>query len=466
MVARTSRRLPGFRFETQSPPLTDVLPRMDVAVFVGFAASGPIHKPVVVEDIAQFTAIFGDDLPLAWDRQQSEQVTAYLAPAVRAFFRNGGRRCWVVRVASEKAEYNYFPLPGMVQVTGNGQWNIMQAFARARSQGSWSDDMSVSTSLLSLPVAVTSLEATKPLVVDLQPVAQDDVIVGDLLRLTFHNEQVLALVFVQSIQSPLESKIGKTSKDTVAPGTIRVTGEQACWFSTLLSPAAQTEVEVTLFTYVGTSNTAQIQTGVQEQPVSGTYSVLGPDDNQVIELLLPLSLPVLPQPGAVVRLDSSNGPIIMTVQTVDSIYVQSSPPTKMLMLQGQGLLLLGDAPAELTAKTPVACERLTFELWTRQSSDAPTLMSNLAFGAGHPRYWGELPIDEQLYDLTEAPSSTTPVNLWQAKPSNAIYTALWQEASTPRFSLAGIVDTQDAQDTNAVGCRMGKRWIFSICPSV
>lgn len=452
MVARTSRRLPGFRFETQSPPLTDVLPRMDVAVFVGFAASGPIHKPVAVEDIAQFTAIFGNDFPLAWDRQQSEQVTAYLAPAVRAFFRNGGRRCWVVRVASEKAEYNHFPLPGMVQVTGNGQWNIVQAFAPARSQGSWSDNMSVSTSLLSLPVAVTSLEATKPLMIDLQPAAQDDVIVGDLLRLTFRNAQVLALVLVQSIQSLTDAKTGKTSKDAVAPGTMRATGEQACWFSTLLPPPVKTEVEVTLFTYVdttgGTSNTAQIQPGVQEQSVSGTYTVSGPDDNQVIELLLPLSLPVLPQPGAVVRLDNSDGPIFMTVQTVDSIYVQSSPPTEMLMLQGQGLLLLGDAPAEITARTPAACERLTFELWTRQSSDAPTLISNLAFGADHPRYWGELPTDEQLYDLTEAPSSTIPVNLWQARPSNAIYTALWQEASTPRFSLAGIVDTQDG--TNAV----------------
>ena len=63
MSARAPRRLPGFRFETQAPPLPEVLPRMDVAVFVGFAASGPLQTPVAVESEPQFTAIFGDDAP-------------------------------------------------------------------------------------------------------------------------------------------------------------------------------------------------------------------------------------------------------------------------------------------------------------------------------------------------------------------------------------------------------------------
>ena len=56
-----SRRLPGFRFEVQAPPPVDVLPRMDVAVFVGFAARGPLHRPVRVETTAQFEMIFGAD---------------------------------------------------------------------------------------------------------------------------------------------------------------------------------------------------------------------------------------------------------------------------------------------------------------------------------------------------------------------------------------------------------------------
>jgi hypothetical protein len=113
--------LPGFRFETQAPPLPEVLPRMDIAVFVGFAASGPLQLPVAVESEAQFTAIFGDDVPLAWDFGRGEQLYAYLGPAVRAFFRNQGRRCWVIRVAKQtnginRARYNYFPVPGLAHV--------------------------------------------------------------------------------------------------------------------------------------------------------------------------------------------------------------------------------------------------------------------------------------------------------------------------------------------------------------
>src|ERR1044072_3440569 len=110
MVARAVRRLPGFRFKTESPQLTESLPRMDVTVFVGFAASGPLHTPVAIEDAAQFAAVFGEDAPLVWDGKRGEQVYAYLAPTVRAVFNNGGRRCFVVRVAGRQARSNLFPL--------------------------------------------------------------------------------------------------------------------------------------------------------------------------------------------------------------------------------------------------------------------------------------------------------------------------------------------------------------------
>ena len=81
-----TRRLPGFRFEADAPLLAEVLPRMDVACFVGFAASGPLDVPVAVESVVQFNAIFGADAPLAWDARQGAATYAYLAPAVRAFF--------------------------------------------------------------------------------------------------------------------------------------------------------------------------------------------------------------------------------------------------------------------------------------------------------------------------------------------------------------------------------------------
>ena len=47
-MAVTARRLPGIAFEAEGPPPLTVLPRMDVAVLVGFAASGPLDIPVAV----------------------------------------------------------------------------------------------------------------------------------------------------------------------------------------------------------------------------------------------------------------------------------------------------------------------------------------------------------------------------------------------------------------------------------
>ena len=141
MCAVRVSRLPGFRFETQAPALPEVLPRMDIAVFVGFAASGPLQIPVAIESEAQFAAIFGEDAPLAWDLSRGEQLYAHLGPAVRAFFRNNGNRCWVIRVARQKrgsdqdlnyARYNYFPIPALARVefSDSGTSTITPAFAR------------------------------------------------------------------------------------------------------------------------------------------------------------------------------------------------------------------------------------------------------------------------------------------------------------------------------------------------
>src|SRR5262249_51490265 len=53
---------------------------------------GPLHRPMPVQSWRQFQAYFG-----------SFTGAGYLAYAVRAFFENGGQRCWIVRVASHAA---------------------------------------------------------------------------------------------------------------------------------------------------------------------------------------------------------------------------------------------------------------------------------------------------------------------------------------------------------------------------
>jgi hypothetical protein len=93
-------RTPGAYFEWRDAGLPAPAPRrVDIAGFVGIAGQGPLHLPVKVESRAQFASAFGG--PVA---------QGYLAYAVEGFFANGGRCCWVVRVADPAAECASFYL--------------------------------------------------------------------------------------------------------------------------------------------------------------------------------------------------------------------------------------------------------------------------------------------------------------------------------------------------------------------
>ena len=91
--------LPGIRFEPARQALDETLPRMDIALFVGFAQTGDFNTPTAIEDVAQFEKQFGGDVALGWDEARNEIAWSYLGATVRAFFLNGGQRCWVVRVS-------------------------------------------------------------------------------------------------------------------------------------------------------------------------------------------------------------------------------------------------------------------------------------------------------------------------------------------------------------------------------
>ena len=66
--------------------------RTDIAAFVGIAERGPARRAVAVDSWKQFNALFGGLF-----------ANGYLAYVVKAFFENGGRRCWIVRVEGEAA---------------------------------------------------------------------------------------------------------------------------------------------------------------------------------------------------------------------------------------------------------------------------------------------------------------------------------------------------------------------------
>ncbi len=89
-------------------------------------------------------------------------VRAHLGPAVEAFFANGGRRAWVVRVAAtgpEGAVTNRFRVPGLLlpgsSTEGARGWRAVTM--PARSAGAWSDALTVGAALevaTTLPVVV------------------------------------------------------------------------------------------------------------------------------------------------------------------------------------------------------------------------------------------------------------------------------------------------------------------------
>ncbi len=122
----TVLQTPGVYYERADAGAAGVsLVRTDIAGFVGIATCGPLHTPVLVQSWRQFQAIFGEFTG-----------AGYLAYAVRAFFENGGKRGWIVRVASEAAALAALVLrsPAKTPI-----WRVV-----ASSAGAWGNDLDVS----------------------------------------------------------------------------------------------------------------------------------------------------------------------------------------------------------------------------------------------------------------------------------------------------------------------------------
>ena len=148
--SQQSYRTPGVYIErvdaSRVPP---VVLRTDVTAFVGIAERGPPDTPVPIESVRQFSAHFGAFIG-----------AGYLAYAVRAFFENGGRRCWVVRVAErdfsgiEPPPRGAAPAYTEVQdVDGNPALVVA-----ASSPGSWGNAITLEWSVFRASIA-TSLPA-------------------------------------------------------------------------------------------------------------------------------------------------------------------------------------------------------------------------------------------------------------------------------------------------------------------
>jgi hypothetical protein len=450
LSASVTRRLPGFRFEVQTPPLAETLPRMDVAVFVGFAASGPLHTPVVISDVAQFTAVFGDDAPLCWDASRGETVVAHLASAVRAFFGNGGRRCWVVRVARlvpaesgdlNRARSNYFPVPGLALAEFGDDGEVLRlspAFARARSEGSWSDSLLVSSALLSRPLQVLGpVQTTGPtgnkLSVRLAVGTSKDVSVGDLLRLTYDEGDLLFLI-VESVETPYAFSPPLDASPPEGQAIVEVTAAKFVRFRQT-APAGSPPDPAQINAYLFTSEREAAE-GSPPPPdndrlsipdfTSQPIAVLNDaadwpiDDDGLLNIKLDLAFADAPAPGSLVRIDVGEEQLWLTVQEQGVRQGEGSPPGEAVEVIAKGLWWsAANGPTTLPGSTPSG-ERLNFELWCRQGEDYLLSLSDLGFESAHPRYWASLPTDAERYSETDFNKGRTelafdkePVRLWQ-----------------------------------------------------
>jgi len=113
------------RVDASAPAISAV--RTDVAGFVGLATRGPLDTPVPIQSWRQFQAHFG-----------GFTGAAFLAYAVRGFFENGGRRCWVVRCASRDAAAGAAAAGAVVSgASGGDVWRVS-----ASSPGVWGNGLS------------------------------------------------------------------------------------------------------------------------------------------------------------------------------------------------------------------------------------------------------------------------------------------------------------------------------------
>ncbi|RZL85263.1 MAG: hypothetical protein EOP32_00365 [Rhodococcus sp. (in: high G+C Gram-positive bacteria)] len=414
MTTSTDLRLPGITFEAVPPELPDTLPRMDVASFVGFAAVGPLHVPVVVEDVTQFREVFGADAALARDPATGRLRHAYLGPAVEAFFRSGGRRCWVVRVAADEAARSLFPLTGLVAVDPEtGRWQL--ARAQARAVGSWADDLAVAAVL----GAVRMPRVTRVGVDDkLLTLASDaPLIVGDLLRLVRDGGRMLALLTVSSIRR-------------AAAGL--VIGWERAWVLSFprngtVPGSAQRAARVTVD---GEVDLAEVP-GVEPADTPGrvTLTFAGED---------------VPGPDDLLRLDFDDRSVMAVSVVGVAVTGEASVPDG-----AAGSLVTGDAwfvhegsAADLAEwRTPVA-ERLNLSLTVWRGERLHSRIDGLGLDPRHPRYWATLPTDEQLFAVLAGLSRAdgrgdTPLARVSEAGGIPGLPPLWAAVAAPRLALAG-----------------------------
>ena len=397
--------LPGIAFEAVPQSIDESLPRMDVAGFVGFAARGPVDIPVLVEDPVAFRDVFGPDLELA-RTGDGTPVQAHLGPAVDAFFANGGRRAWVVRVAATGtggAVTNRFAVPGLFvpgsAAEGASGWRAVTL--PARSAGAWSDSLTVGVALevtTSLPVIV----GPQSLVLE----DATDVVAGDLLRVVL-TDDVALLVEVDDVEPDPR-------------GRMIVFDPRQGYLLTWRRPAKG-------------ATAYRLGDGPPEQVPSFTTNVVAGEDLVVVAAAEPVG-------QADVLLTESRADEGVTVLTLGEEQPHgASPGTRRFAVRSSVGVSgarddwpsLGDSGA-----TPVVAEIQRLRLTVRDGDAVVAELQSLGVSAAHPRSLAGLPGDDRVFTVLAGTHTSGGGNEPNGPPDRAL-TPFERECLAPRFPLAG-----------------------------
>ncbi len=394
MPAALDIHLPGVYFLPPPQPTAQGLPSLDVAAFVGFAERGPLHLPVAVEDFDTYQAIFGGDLPLAREvsfgpdatpnssppasssqslkpNDSGRMVYANLASSVAGFFANGGGRCYVVRVAGKQTTSTRFRVPAIVALSRNG--DVKLSSIPASSPGRWSASLRLGTRLQVTPLPVATLPVPTFQVQDPMHLiwqtgsAPQAIRAGDLLRLKFEDDQQW-LFPVSDVQGSVAA----------VPEVILATNEAWQLISSLPATPSLTVQKVFRLTLDGIE-------------LFDTGGLLGISSD--LEIILAGGYPSRVRPGDVLLLEMSDASTyLFPVAAVNSTGDPTSPPSMRVQAMARVLLRLNPqaSPGQLPTLALRQVDRLRFDLLLREGDLRRPTVSDLAFNAGHPRFWGEV----------------------------------------------------------------------------
>ena len=395
---------------------------MDIALFIGFAAIGPVGVPVAVESAEQFKTIFGGDLPLVWDAEKGETVYGYLAPTVRSFFRNGGRRCWIIRVARlegdketplNRACYNFFPLSGMARVRLDDKdiTGFSPAFTRARARGSWSDELQLGAAVVSANVNLLNLSGSdSEKRVSIEIGANETISAGDLFRFVYRSENLSLLLAVDEIIEQKKNQPPPEQEQLPSFGKriVEFSSKRFVWVKKLtdqIAPDDRHTVQVQMWNgQTGAESEITPQSFASERPavfklekpknakspqkVSLTFSKLAVSDAPVV------------------------GSLLFTKLKKDLIGLQVESVNSVSAEKADDLVVICRAVAcQRKFKQPETTpqgERLTFEIRIKKGRENYPNLSDLAFNAGHERFWGNLPVDEELFSFSDSTDEKLP----------------------------------------------------------